>query len=78
MTTWLGYKCITKEDTHLGLIQSNREMMRLGRFIYWTWNGDRRWWAVRDQPGDQVTRNNSTMTKINKVLGLGLGGDGMG
>lgn len=34
--------------------------------------------AVRDQPGDQVTRNNSTMTKINKVLGLGLGGDGMG
>lgn len=27
---------------------------------------------------DQVTRNNSTMTKINKVLGLGLGGDGMG
>lgn len=35
--------------------------------------------AVRDQPGDQVTRNNSTMMKINKVLGLvGLGGDGMG
>lgn len=34
--------------------------------------------AVRDQPGDQVTRNNSTMMKINKVLGLGLGGNGMG